>query len=640
MKKILLILTILLAGLTANATDYYIATTGNDVTGDGSIGNPWASLYKATSTVAAGAHTIHVAAGTYIEPNQSVLAEGVSIVGAGVTSVITTAAAHDPILRLTSASEGTNGNQSISYLKFDGDLVANTGIRIYARSNVIIHDCTFIDMIEGAIRYSGRVMGTDVIEPTIYATGNKIYNNIITNCSYSWLSGTYYVASGAIGIGGQKDMEVYNNTINSATREGYGIKYFFDGYLKGLKIYNNTITVAPKTHSNQYSFAIELWWTTGGIEIYDNVCHGSIDMVNMVADVANGYAFAAKIHDNEITFDALPTYGQSAILIEKAVSGGTYIYNNYTKNHNVGVALTTNNSVTHILEDVSIYYNVFYDMTLTSGINTGAGVSWTGSDSLDVFNRIKVFNNVFYNATLKGHSGIRCESYDIILNDIEIKNNIFINFTTAIKFENNTVTGIDIFNNCINLCTNNYDFTPTDGVTDDVYADNLLATDPLFIAAGSNFRLQEGSSAINAGTNVSLTSDYDGNPIIGIPDIGAFEYQTLPVATTGLGWEDVLSKRNFKDDVNLIKSRWMVDAVPITATAPEINNIVGVTSGIQGQLDAKAALAAPVFTGSITITAGDTTVTAAVGKIVYKTSDNHLYVCKQLTAKKWYQLDN
>ena len=50
----------------------------------------------------------------------------------------------------------------------------------------------------------------------------------------------------------------------------------------------------------------------------------------------------------------------------------------------------------------------------------------------------------------------------------------------------------------------------------------------------------------------------------------------------------------------------------------------------------------PSFTTSITIQVGDTTVTAAYGKIVFKTSDSTFYGCKfKGTGKKhWYKLDN
>jgi parallel beta-helix repeat protein len=80
---------------------------------------------------------------------------------------------------------------------------------------------------------------------------------------------------------------------------------------------------------------------------------------------------------------------------------------------------------------------------------------------------------------------------------------------------------------------------------------NSLSSNPLFTNASgsysraSDFQLQSSSPAINAGTNIGLTSDYAGNPIVGSPDIGAYEYQgtipstppsdtTPPAAPTGL----------------------------------------------------------------------------------------------------------
>jgi hypothetical protein len=47
-------------------------------------------------------------------------------------------------------------------------------------------------------------------------------------------------------------------------------------------------------------------------------------------------------------------------------------------------------------------------------------------------------------------------------------------------------------------------------------------------------------------------------------------------------------------------------------------------------------------TSAVLIHVGDTTVTAIVGRIVFKTSDTHFYGCRKTTAstKHWYQLDN
>jgi hypothetical protein len=50
----------------AMAATYYVATTGNDTTGDGSVGNPWATVQKGINVAQAG-DTVLVGAGTYSE---------------------------------------------------------------------------------------------------------------------------------------------------------------------------------------------------------------------------------------------------------------------------------------------------------------------------------------------------------------------------------------------------------------------------------------------------------------------------------------------------------------------------------------------------------------------------------------------
>ncbi len=96
---------------------YYVSESGSDATGDGSYAAPWATLYKATDEVTDPDSTIYIMPGTYVETTQSALAPGVSILGAGDTSIITTATDLSPIILLSSVAEGTNGNQSIANSK-------------------------------------------------------------------------------------------------------------------------------------------------------------------------------------------------------------------------------------------------------------------------------------------------------------------------------------------------------------------------------------------------------------------------------------------------------------------------------------------------------------------------------------------
>ena len=65
-----------------------------------------------------------------------------------------------------------------------------------------------------------------------------------------------------------------------------------------------------------------------------------------------------------------------------------------------------------------------------------------------------------------------------------------------------------------------------------------------------------------------------------------------------------------------------IGGVAITSTAAELNYTDGVTSAIQPQLDAKAPLASPTFTGTVnvpTIDFGDWTITESAGVLYFAT---------------------
>src|SRR5665647_225326 len=126
MKKFFL-LPLIIFGLTANATDYYISNTGNN-SNTGTSSSPWLTLAYASNHAKISGDIIHVNAGSYLETSQSVLAVGVSIEGAGPNLIIkysiSTATTYGILLN---SAEGTNGNQHISNLQFDGDNLTTYG---------------------------------------------------------------------------------------------------------------------------------------------------------------------------------------------------------------------------------------------------------------------------------------------------------------------------------------------------------------------------------------------------------------------------------------------------------------------------------------------------------------------------------
>jgi hypothetical protein len=103
----------------------------------------------------------------------------------------------------------------------------------------------------------------------------------------------------------------------------------------------------------------------------------------------------------------------------------------------------------------------------------------------------------------------------------------------------NNLSGIDMSNNIyypdgvnrfyLNGQTGNFQAWQS-MVQDDA---NSRAIEPLFVSPNTDFHLHSSSPAIDNGTDVGLTLDFDGIPIPqGIaPDIGAYEFSALPPCT-------------------------------------------------------------------------------------------------------------
>ena len=361
---------------TGFASTYYISPTGNDVTGSGNIGNPWKTLLWATQTVTTSGDIIHVNAGTYMETSQCSLAAGVSIEGDGITSIITSSltTVFKELLSLGSA-EGTNGNQHISNLKFDGqNLSTYWAIWVQGRSNVSIYNCTIVDFKDRGVLFSARTDLADVPPNSAYSTGNKFYNNIVNNCAaYNLSTGIY--GRGCLNIGGQDGMLIYNNTITQNQRaEGYNgwpIKYMNSGYLKNCKIYNNILTKIPYGGNypgeRGWDFCIELFHIQG-LEIYGNTIQGSIDLSY---STKGAYTYCAWIHNNTISRTVLNSKYESGIIFEFDAETAI-VENNVLNNISSGVQFNTRSGT--VISNCVIGKNQFTNLGFGDGSGTAGGV--------------------------------------------------------------------------------------------------------------------------------------------------------------------------------------------------------------------------------------------------------------------------
>jgi len=500
MKFFLTLLTVVLFQ-TLFANTYYISPAGSDGNGNGTASSPWKTLFKATLSAARPGDIIHVFPGVYIENIKSSLAVGVSIEGEGANCIIQSTLTQQfvPII-LAQSPEGTNGNQSISFLKFDGNKQSTSwAIGIGGRSNVVIHDCIFMDFDESGVSFSGINALLTPGAPAIYATGNKFYNNTLTNCAKNDGYGR-----GGLQFGGQEGMLIYNNVLTQSGRgfakNGWPLKMANEGYIRGCKIYNNKIIKQPYLGNtggeDGWNFAME-FWNVEGLEIYGNTIQGALDIANCSK---GNYEYGLYVHNNTFSQQASPLKYEDGIILETNESD-VWIKNNSFKNITTGIVFSPHDYGGGSGVDVHrivIDSNVFENLGIRGG-GQGMGIRWNNTDfnPSTYVSDITVSNNKFIAVTGANAAviGVHLPGYQgpVISRNIKIINNLIQGFQYA-PIAANPASGVDslwIENNRFYGNGNNNEPLYTSGVPTNIIQKNnkkgYSATAP---KPGFNFKQQ------------------------------------------------------------------------------------------------------------------------------------------------------
>lgn len=242
----------------SSSSSYYVSTTGNDSTGNGSESKPWATIAHASKKVGAGA-TVYVAAGVY---SGSFTTNASGTASAYITYVASTAnfsgtvncaqvAANHGDLSTCAQLVGTDTDTWVNngnYVAIEGFDVSGPGMNgIYTQGTGTLIEGNHVHNVLPSTCNSDGGSGINLNGTNAEVVGNYVHNigPYPTACGY--VQGIYFLQSGGY---------AYNNI--SFDNSGFGIQLWH--YPSNIAIFNNTIF-------NNASGGIVLGTDTSGVTV-------------------------------------------------------------------------------------------------------------------------------------------------------------------------------------------------------------------------------------------------------------------------------------------------------------------------------------------------------------------------------------
>ena len=514
--------TVTVAG--GGGTTYYVSTTGNDSTGNGSYSTPWAKPSHACGAVSAGssaanANTISILSGSYTDNSACTLALFVNIAGAGITSTTITTSAN-PYISGANAVPTVGGAPTISGIAFIGS-GSNTGIYMRGRNNLKVHDSAFTNF-GSVVDIAGKtpIWNSDCTDnaPTQSATYcDDIHDTSIEPDSTDWATGFEFysntITNGKIYPETIKNALIHDNTINNSTSlksaVGNTAKWW-----SGVEFYNNTITMQTNAWS---TIALEIWMVEDDSKFYNNTTNGWFSILLNPNGPKTPYSY--EITNNTFASNVVPGIGSSAIscaletgsYTENMLIAGNYFTNTGSNNtYSLGIAMWGNG----INENFTIRNNVFYNINgdgITIHTDGTSGAPFAGSN-------INIYNNTFDTM----HSGGTSQAVYIhtvsgagTITTINMANNVIKNASHGMLADGGQLTSSTYRYNIMASAS------PTSGTG--ITASNNINGTPGITGSGSRpspyYLIPNTSSNLyNAGVNVGLPFNSTA------PDLGAYEY--------------------------------------------------------------------------------------------------------------------
>jgi len=272
-------------------------------------------------------------------------------------------------------------------------------------------------------------------------------------------------------------------------------------------------------------------------EIYDNTV---IDWGHTGISFSNPTSDANTIHHNEVYLNEIYAENSPVLrgwgILGDAVGrcANNLVYQNNCHDMSVSCQVGGDHN--------EFYYNLIHDIAPTAATSVDPTGIRLAIEPGKIAENNKIYNNTIYNVYNYGIYLQYVSGTDYLENNL-FKNNVIstfpevsaygiriLNNATYIKtntFENNLIwsSGVDDVVLYYSVAKTITEFNALDEDTGNTITDNI-SSDPLMIdPANGDFKLNPHSPCVNAGTDVSLTEDYEGLKIRHAPDIGAYENQ-------------------------------------------------------------------------------------------------------------------
>jgi parallel beta-helix repeat protein len=372
-----------------------------------------------------------------------------------------------------------------------------------------------------------------------------------------------FIGVGSVIIEEPANTTVWSGTFNINTKsyiriQNFAIQnaYWFGIYLEA----SDHIYLENNSTYNTGASGISVWHSSYVYASHNTVrkaCYQSLTTSNAQECISFSGVSNFEIHHNEVYESGGSTNGGEGIDTKENCSNGK-VYNNIVHDLiRLGIYV---DSWDKILQEVDVYNNRVY--------NCSDGIAISSEDSGTVMN-VNVYNNITYS---NSGFGIIVSNYvkDGPRKNIAIMNNTVYNngfgdgdpnWGGGIIVYSSHVSNISIFNNIVSS-NDAMQISDNSGVasvsvnknliygykglnwTGEVKGTNAIEANPLFVdidgadnSIGNlddNMNVTSASPAINQGTNTNApTFDFDNyiRPAEGIVDIGAYEANSVPLAT-------------------------------------------------------------------------------------------------------------